>query len=209
MYLQKLLYIINILLIFVISTSLSSLILLQKPNVLMMQKISTPKIEQSYPISKIEKIKLATTQSYDLAIKNLESPNPVLNLNERKHLKSVNKYFRLVPKILFFSISLYILYLTLYIKKIKKLSVSIFLLIDLILFTTVIFFQKYFIYLHEILFPQGNWTFPANSLLILSFNEKFWLYNWIELIIFCNIFFLILSLGQNFLTKSFAMQTWN
>lgn len=209
MYSQKLLYTINIALIFIISTYLSTLILLQKPNILSIQKISAPQIQKSYSLSKIQKIKLATTQSYDLAVKNIEPPNPILNLNERKHLKSVNKYFKFIPKILLFSISLYILFLTFFINKIKKLAISTFLLIDLVLFTTVVFFQKYFIYLHKILFPQGNWTFPADSLLIQSFNEKFWLYNWIELIILANIFFAVFNLGQNLLTKRFTMQARN
>ncbi len=38
------------------------------------------------------------------------------------------------------------------------------------------FFEKF----HELLFPQGNWMFPADSMLITVFPEIFW-----KLILFC------------------------
>jgi len=36
------------------------------------------------------------------------------------------------------------------------------------------FFQPTFVLFHEIFFPQGNWTFPANSLIISTFPEQYW-----------------------------------
>lgn len=47
-------------------------------------------------------------------------------------------------------------------------SGTVFLLISLILFRT--FFNIF----HQLLFPQGNWTFPPNSTLIQLFPESFW-----------------------------------
>jgi len=36
------------------------------------------------------------------------------------------------------------------------------------------FFQPTFVIFHEIFFPQGNWQFPANSLIISTFPEQYW-----------------------------------
>lgn len=38
----------------------------------------------------------------------------------------------------------------------------------------LLFFSVSFIWFHEVLFPQGNWSFPADSLLIQTFPETFW-----------------------------------
>jgi uncharacterized membrane protein len=38
----------------------------------------------------------------------------------------------------------------------------------------VIFFTTFFLRFHELFFPQGNWAFPEQSLLIASFPELFW-----------------------------------
>lgn len=35
-------------------------------------------------------------------------------------------------------------------------------------------FNSFFVTFHEVLFPQGNWQFPAESVLIQIFPESFW-----------------------------------
>jgi Protein of unknown function (DUF1461) len=37
-----------------------------------------------------------------------------------------------------------------------------------------IFFTSFFILFHQVLFPQGNWSFPADSVLIQLYPEPFW-----------------------------------
>jgi integral membrane protein (TIGR01906 family) len=39
----------------------------------------------------------------------------------------------------------------------------------------LIAFGPFFTLFHEIMFPQGNWEFPADSLLIQTFPEPFWI----------------------------------
>ena len=43
----------------------------------------------------------------------------------------------------------------------------------IILFFTIFNFDSLFISFHELLFPQGNWTFPTSSLLIQLYPEGF------------------------------------
>ena len=38
----------------------------------------------------------------------------------------------------------------------------------------LLFWNQVFISFHRLLFPQGNWAFPADSLLIITFPEPFW-----------------------------------
>jgi integral membrane protein (TIGR01906 family) len=38
----------------------------------------------------------------------------------------------------------------------------------------LLFFEPFFIKFHELLFPQGNWSFPENSILIQLYPEYFW-----------------------------------
>lgn len=39
---------------------------------------------------------------------------------------------------------------------------------------SLLFFSSFFILFHQVLFPNGNWAFPADSLLISLFPEIFW-----------------------------------
>ncbi len=38
----------------------------------------------------------------------------------------------------------------------------------------LVFFQTFFPLFHKVFFPQGNWAFPENSMLIQLFPELFW-----------------------------------
>jgi hypothetical protein len=60
-----------------------------------------------------------------------------------------------------------------------------------------LFWNQLFILFHQLLFPQGNWTFPSNSLLIQNFPERYWI-NSFKLF---SVIFLIVSLAPNFILR--------
>ena len=41
----------------------------------------------------------------------------------------------------------------------------------------VAFFSSFFTVFHQVFFPQGNWAFPADSRLLLTFPVPFWVQN--------------------------------
>lgn len=46
--------------------------------------------------------------------------------------------------------------------------------ISLVLLVALLFFAPFFLLFHQVLFPQGNWSFPVDSLLITAFPVLFW-----------------------------------
>lgn len=58
-------------------------------------------------------------------------------------------------------------------KTIKKASIISFLIILLLVFFVVVNFNFSFDVFHRIFFPQGNWVFPRDSLLITLFPQTF------------------------------------
>ena len=50
----------------------------------------------------------------------------------------------------------------------------IYLLIFAIVTISVLLFQQFFIYFHQVFFPRGNWMFPESSILIKIFPQEFW-----------------------------------
>lgn len=57
----------------------------------------------------------------------------------------------------------------------KKSAVTYGILILFIAFLAAFNFDLFFTYFHELLFPQGNWRFPPNSLIIKLFPESFFI----------------------------------
>jgi integral membrane protein (TIGR01906 family) len=47
-------------------------------------------------------------------------------------------------------------------------------LVLIIFIATLTSWESFFIFFHELFFPQGNWAFPADSTLIQLFPEVFW-----------------------------------
>jgi integral membrane protein (TIGR01906 family) len=39
----------------------------------------------------------------------------------------------------------------------------------------LLIFNQFFIFFHQVFFPQGNWSFPQSSILIRLYPEKFWI----------------------------------
>lgn len=117
---------------------------------------------------------------------NYLTKNEKLNLNytisESSHLidvKNVINYMDITFLILLLICSLYITSNKNNLKKIKNLffQSSIFLLsfIGTLLILSLTIFNKVFTLFHKIFFPQGNWRFPVNSLLIQTFPLNFFI----------------------------------
>lgn len=139
-------------------------------------------------------------KNQDLIIENLmvffkgDSRLYYFTLDEQLHLEDVrillNKFFLLLNFSLFvFVASLLALYLInkkeFISRKLKILflgGLSAFALIAL-LFLAALNFSSTFQIFHEIFFPQGNYTFPADSLLITLFPENFFQSFFLRLII--------------------------
>lgn len=54
--------------------------------------------------------------------------------------------------------------------------------------TCLLAFGLFFLQFHRLLFPQGNWAFPADSLLITIFPETFWKLMLCSILLFLSLF---------------------
>lgn len=103
--------------------------------------------------------------------------------NEISHLNDVRSLVGktiVINQLSFASIFLIFIY-SVHEKKMHDLLKSVFfgglfllLITTISLIATTIFFQKFFIEFHKIFFPNGNWSFPSSSMLIILFPENFW-----------------------------------
>ena len=102
--------------------------------------------------------------------------NPVFLLeNEYAHIIDVRNFIGVL--ILLFLISLYILFIDWKKKYTKSKDLFIFSLVILLVFLVLFFlfpFESSFRYMHFIFFPQGNWEFPIESVLIKTYPLEFW-----------------------------------
>ena len=123
----------------------------------------------------------AFDQSYVIATQGiLPESNRFLTPNEQSHLIDVYGYLGPVIDLYwlwFLGLGLMFIYCWLY--KIFFLVldqmfqfISVFILLGLV---CVIFFEFFFEVFHQVFFPQGNYSFPANSLLIQAFPLPFWM----------------------------------
>jgi integral membrane protein (TIGR01906 family) len=114
--------------------------------------------------------------------------------NEKAHLKDVKAlintiyifYYLLLFTYIILIILLYLYFKRNFIKHIIKIFLYgnlLMLLLGLILVFASSYFTLMFDLFHHIFFPQGNYIFPANSLLINMFPEKFF-YNSLSKIIY-------------------------
>ena len=113
--------------------------------------------------------------------------------NEREHMQDVKTIFNLLKWINLFAFILILCYSSdaLLKKKTKKLleivklSSMLVLIISLIkIIFLITLFQEIFTIFHLIFFPQGNWMFPANSLLITLFPQTFFVTVAIQMFLF-------------------------
>ncbi len=95
----------------------------------------------------------------------------IFNAEERSHLADVKHVLNYAYYLLeFFAIVLIFCMMDNW-KKIIKYGTL--LLLALLLFAYFIPFEAFFTYFHKIVFPQGNWQFPADSTLIQFYPGTF------------------------------------
>ena len=109
-----------------------------------------------------------------------------LNLNytssEISHLKDVKGVMNFIDYLFYLSLIIITLIITYY-KKNKKQLIKLFryggittlISMGIILFLSLFAFNTTFTIFHQIFFPQGNWLFPTNSLLIQTFPIEFFI----------------------------------
>ncbi|MBK5211510.1 MAG: DUF1461 domain-containing protein [Coriobacteriia bacterium] len=69
-------------------------------------------------------------------------------------------------------------------------------------------FSALFEAMHSVLFPQGNWAFPAESLLIMTFPLKFWILTaaiWASVTAAIGIMYVFVGLGYKSVLKKFDL----
>ncbi len=67
--------------------------------------------------------------------------------------------------------------------------------------TGLLFFSIFFEKFHELLFPGGNWSFPADSLLITIFPETFWKLELGAILLFVFLFVLLYRVLSSWLVQ--------
>ncbi len=104
--------------------------------------------------------------------------NKMLPQDEFKHIQDVRRIIAKIPLTIFLIIAV-ASYLTKMDHKVSINEVINYSFISLLLLFLVgtFLFMPFFIVFHEVLFPQGNWSFPTNSILIQLYPEKFWQYS--------------------------------
>lgn len=118
-------------------------------------------------------IKIATLGSVD-------ARDVVFTPTEVSHLNDVSRLYRPIARVLnFMSACAWIVLLALLLKKKSivsslRLASIVYAVLVLVLLGRVIFFSVFFTQFHTLLFPQGNWQFPVDSMLIQTFPELFW-----------------------------------
>jgi hypothetical protein len=95
---------------------------------------------------------------------------------EFSHIKDVRTLIAKIPLTLFLiiAVSSYLAkkYQNISIIEVLKYSILILLLLSLV---GAFFFMPLFTVFHQIFFPQGNWAFLADSILIQLYPESFWI----------------------------------
>ena len=106
-----------------------------------------------------------------------------LTTNEISHLNDVRNIFNkirifLVSSVLIFVILLFVFYKRISINNMFFVLLLSGIIIDIfivVLLFAFINFDFSFVLFHKILFPQGNWMFSANSLIIQIYPERFFI----------------------------------
>jgi integral membrane protein (TIGR01906 family) len=134
------------------------------------------------------KVSLYTTELSDNQEQtiNFLQNKELLQLNytssELSHLKDVKKVMGFIDYLFYFSLLVCTLVITYYrksqqqLKKMFKYSgLTVLIIMGLILIISILSFNFMFTIFHQIFFPQGNWMFASNSLLIETFPIEFFI----------------------------------
>lgn len=119
---------------------------------------------------------------------------------EIAHLEDVRKVMKITNAVFYFSLLVCALILTSYrknknqaLKVLKYGSITTIIVLIFMILAALLNFTTLFTIFHQIFFPQGNWLFPPNSLLIQTFPVTFF-YS-ISITIFLFTFCLGLGIG--------------
>tara|TARA_Y100000310_G_scaffold345531_1_gene466120 strand:- start:40561 stop:41109 length:549 start_codon:yes stop_codon:yes gene_type:complete len=100
--------------------------------------------------------------------------------SEISHMRDVKQIMNKVDIIFYILLAFITLTLTYYKKNVKLLkkltslgSAATFIFVGIILLLSTLAFNSSFNYFHKIFFPQGNWQFPADSLLLQTWPIEF------------------------------------
>ena len=119
-----------------------------------------------------------------LGMENKLNINVMLNYTsaELSHLNDVKKVMRMVNFFFYFSLIVIILMLTYYRKEKEELvkllyygGITTLVALGSIFILSLLFFNQAFTIFHLLFFPQGNWIFPIDSLLIQTFPLDFFI----------------------------------
>ena len=101
---------------------------------------------------------------------------------ERSHLQDVRKVMKAADYLFYFSLLILTLIFTYHKKDRKQLAkllkyggITTISFMLAILLLSALFFNQVFALFHQIFFPQGNWTFASDSLLIQIFPLEFFI----------------------------------
>src|SRR3989338_8539941 len=102
--------------------------------------------------------------------------------SEKSHLEDVKNVMKYTDYLFYISLAIITLLLTYFRKDKQELhhllrigSISAIISLAGILLLVLLFFHQLFTAFHLLFFPQGNWTFPYNSLLIRTFPLSFFM----------------------------------
>ena len=140
-------------------------------------------------------------------LNNKQELNLNYTTNEVSHLEDVKGVMNLIDYLFYFRLIIITLIITYYRKnkdQLKKLfkcgGITTLISIGLILLFVLISFNTTFTIFHQIFFPQGNWLFPIDSLLIQTFTIGFFIG------ISVKIFLLTMGLGSIFIGVSYYLK---
>lgn len=103
-----------------------------------------------------------------------ESLDIGLTQNELSHMFDVRRLILIGGVLLGFSLSFVMSFFDRNLSKLASRVGLVFIGLFLVFF--FVDFNTLFGYFHEVFFPMGNWSFPANSLIIQIFPEEFFVF---------------------------------
>ncbi|MBI4451352.1 DUF1461 domain-containing protein [Candidatus Woesearchaeota archaeon] len=126
----------------------------------------------------------------------------LFNEAERSHLEDVKTVFQLGNTILFLSI-LYLAILAFASLRSYAAASSLvrgarwgaWAAIAVVLLAAMVPWDTFFTAFHKLFFPQGNWQFPLDSMLIQLYPEQFWMYAGLNVGLLVAVFAILLLAG--------------
>ena len=140
-------------------------------------------------------------------LENKQELNLNYTTNEISHLEDVKKVISFIDYLFYLSLIIITLITTHYKRNKKQLQklikyggITTLVSIGLILLFSLFAFNSTFTIFHKIFFPQGNWLFPTNSLIIQTFPIDFFIG------ISVKMFILTIILGSIFISLSYYLK---